>query len=78
MSNIISLFRYYKLMNVNDARAFLQFGPNKYLQKQCLLKHLQNLKLPVWLTVCNILLEIKFEDMEQISNQLLNGKVLCT
>ena len=71
--DIISLFDSHKLINVDDAEILQHFTQNKYLQKQFLLKYLQNLKLADWLAICNILLKVK--TMEQTSHRLLNGKL---
>ena len=73
MDGIISVFHSHKLISDDDAGTLQHFALNKYLQKQFLLKHLQNLKLPDWLAVCNILLKVK--TMEQTSHQLINGKL---
>ena len=71
--DIISLFDSHKLINVDDSEILQHFAQNKYLQKQFLLKYLQNLKLTDWLAICNILLKVK--TLEQTSHRLLNSKL---
>ena len=73
MDDIISVFHSHKLISDDDADTLQHFAQNKYLQKQFLLKHFQNLKLSDWLAVFNILLKV--ETMEQTSHQLINGKL---
>ena len=68
-----SVFHSQTLFSVEDAKIFQNFAQNKYLQKHFLLRHLQNLRLPAWLTLCDILLKVK--SMERTAIQLLNGEL---
>lgn len=72
MDNIFSTFHSHDLVTIEDVEIFQHFAYNKYLQKQFLLRHLLQIKLPVWLAVCDVLLKVKA--MEQTGNKLLNGK----
>ena len=65
---------------MEDADILQYFANNKYFQKQFLLRCLQNLRLQVWLVICDVLLKEK--STEHIGNQLLHGelcnqKLLC-
>ena len=80
MDGIITLLHHHKLVTVEDAEMFQYFAYNKYFQKQFLLWCLHNLRLPVWLVICDVLQKEK--SMEHTGNQLLQGelciqKLLC-
>ena len=71
MADVISVLHFQKVITVDDAEILQHFAMNKHFQKQFLIWCLQNLRLPVWLTICDALL--KQESMEHTGNQLLNG-----
>ena len=73
MDDIISVFHSHNLLTDSDEEILQHFARNKHLQKQFLLWYLRNLSLPVWSTVCNVLLTEK--SMEHTGKQLLNGEL---
>lgn len=73
MDNIVKLFKPHNILTDDDLEV-IDFAPSKYLQRKVLLKCLLCLKLPVWLMICDLLLENK--STKQVGNKLMDGK-LC-
>ena len=73
MDDIISVFHSHKLLTDDDEEILQHFAHSKHFQKQYLLWYLRNLGLPVWLTICNLLLKEK--SLETTGNQLVNGEL---
>ena len=73
LDDIVSVFHLHKIVTNDDKEMFQYFAPNKYLQRQFLLKHLYNLRLSIWLLLCDILQKVK--SMELIGNQILHGNI---
>ena len=70
--DIVKIFSSHKLLTDEDMEV-ISFAPSEYLKMQFLFQYLQNLKLTMWLMICDILHNTK--SMKHIGSQLNDGKL---
>ena len=72
MDDIITVFRSHDLLMGDDLTAVTN-APSDHLKKMFLLRHLQNVSLSVWSTVCTVVNES--EILKHLYDQLVKGIV---
>ena len=70
MDDIIAVFRSHDLLMGDDLTAVTN-APSDHLKKMFLLRHLQNVSLSVWSTICAVVNES--EILKHLSDQLVKG-----
>lgn len=70
---VMLLFNSLKLLTDDDLAA-ITFAPSEYLKNRFLIRYLQQLKLPVWLMICDVL--HNSNSTRSIGSQLRIGKLL--
>ena len=73
LNDVIELFNSQKSLTDDDLEVIL-FSPSEYLKKQLLFGYALQLRLNVWLKICDVVHSIK--SLKHISGQLMNGKLL--
>ena len=70
VDDIITVFRSHDLLMGDDLTAVTN-APSDHLKKMFLLRHLQNVSLSVWSTICAVMNES--EVLKHLSDQLVKG-----
>ena len=72
MDDIVNLFYIHKLLTDDDLEV-ISFVASEYLKNKFLLEFMQNLKLAIWLMICDVLHNT--QSMKHIGSQLITGKL---
>ena len=75
MDDIITVFRSHDLLMGDDLTAGTN-APSDHLKKMFLLRHLQNVSLSVWSTICAVVNES--EILKHLSDQLVKGSYVAS